>query len=104
MNNFLRISKRLLSDPSQGICSTLINTKFITQVFSTGTGNVTIQFNSVAAGSDTLTMTISPAAAAQRDQLLSAIIDASAANTSNASSVYTIDTLPNSAQFTFALG
>ncbi len=103
MNNFLRISKSLLSDPSQGICSTLINPKYISHVFSTGIGNVTVQFNSVANGSDTLTFTVSVAGAAQRDELLSAIIDTSSSVTSNASSVYALTSLSNSATISYGL-
>lgn len=103
MNNFLRISKSLLSDPSQGICSTLINTKYVSHVFSTGTGNVTVQLNSVASGSDTLTFTVTAAGAVQRNELLSSIIDASSPVTSNASSVYTLASLSNSATISYSL-
>jgi hypothetical protein len=103
MNNFLRISKNLLSDPSQGICSTLINPKYISHVFSTGPSNVTVQLNSVTSGSDTLTFTVAAAGTAQRDELLSAIIDTSSAVTSSASSVYTLASLSNSATISYGL-
>ena len=104
MNNFLKIAKSLNSVPTgQGICSTLINPKYVSWVYSTANTNITIHLNGGAnSASERITVTLQTGGALQRDAFINAVIDAASSAASNASSVFTLDFLP-STTYTYAL-
>lgn len=104
MNNFLKIAKSLNNLPTgQGICSTLINPKYVSWVYSTANTNITIHLNGgVNSASDRITVTLQTGGNNQRNAFINAVIEAASSSTSNASSVYTLDFLP-STTYTYAL-
>lgn len=105
MNNFLKIAKSLNNLPTgQGICSTLINPKYVSWVYSTANTNITIHLNGgVNSSADRITVTLQTGGDNQRNAFINAVIEASSSMSSNASSVYTLDFLPSSTTYTYAL-